>query len=414
MRRILISFCMVLVMLLTLTGCGGKAHTTFRTERTARLIEYEATKMQDDLEEHMKKVSRAYTSMNAIIFDAEPGKESIKYSLMKEIMKEVKSSLRKVKRVTVPKRIEQIHDIFLDQLYLVEEGFELLQLGYERNDHYMLSMGQSKISVFFDFYKYYRDFIDYFETEDFNPQIVASQLEKIRLQGELSLATNKIEVMEYIQEHGRNLFGMNTVEPEEPTTPPATDPTEPTPIDPPMEEPQEPIHVPIEDSYELDKNYITQRDLDFLSSVNINLLKNAIYARHGYIFEDSYLNTYFINKEWYRPDPTFSMDSLNEIEKKNVEMLSQEEQYRQENMSIQVTSYRDAWEILTSELQYYSVPDLSDNESVIIFKQPFYMFSAEHFNSDGVAGDVVYLVSAEDRIIYEFYSNGDIRSYSKH
>lgn len=51
---------------------------------------------------------------------------------------------------------------------------------------------------------------------------------------------------------------------------------------------------------------------------------------------------------------------------------------------------------------------------MVIYNLPFYMFSAEHFNSDGVAGDVVYLVSAEDRIIYEFYSNGDIRSYSKH
>lgn len=39
------------------------------------------------------------------------------------------------------------------------------------------------------------------------------------------------------------------------------------------------------------------------------------------------------------------------------------------------------------------------------------MFSAEHFNSDGVAGDLVYLVSAEDGKIYEFYSNGDIMSY---
>lgn len=43
---------------------------------------------------------------------------------------------------------------------------------------------------------------------------------------------------------------------------------------------------------------------------DLNLIKNEILARKGYIFEDKYLHDYFGKKKWYKPDSTISFNML--------------------------------------------------------------------------------------------------------
>jgi hypothetical protein len=50
-------------------------------------------------------------------------------------------------------------------------------------------------------------------------------------------------------------------------------------------------------------------------------LRNEIYARHGRIFKDKWLQSYFASFNWYKPDAGFREDSLSEIERKNVETI---------------------------------------------------------------------------------------------
>lgn len=61
---------------------------------------------------------------------------------------------------------------------------------------------------------------------------------------------------------------------------------------------------------------LTEEDLKGLSSEQLRIMRNEIYARNGYIFQDRKLREYFMQKSWYSP---VSRDiSLTQIEQYNV------------------------------------------------------------------------------------------------
>ena len=46
----------------------------------------------------------------------------------------------------------------------------------------------------------------------------------------------------------------------------------------------------------------------------LRLMRNEVFARHGYIFKDTKLNDYFSSQKWYKPDRNFNSNQLNEFE----------------------------------------------------------------------------------------------------
>lgn len=74
--------------------------------------------------------------------------------------------------------------------------------------------------------------------------------------------------------------------------------------------------------------YLTGADLSGLSSWELKLARNEIYARHGRVFKDSSLQNYFNSCTWYNgyisPD-NFNDDSLNSVEKYNVKLIKKYE-----------------------------------------------------------------------------------------
>ena len=73
--------------------------------------------------------------------------------------------------------------------------------------------------------------------------------------------------------------------------------------------------------FESDKRYITERDLRYCSQDEIALIRNEIYARHGYIFQKDPYKSYFAAKSWYIPNPNFSEALFNSIEKYNKDFI---------------------------------------------------------------------------------------------
>lgn len=69
---------------------------------------------------------------------------------------------------------------------------------------------------------------------------------------------------------------------------------------------------------------LTDEVLGKLSTNELSLARNEIYARHGYIFKSGDLNRYFSTKPWYNPDPTYNGE-LNEIEKYNINFIKAKE-----------------------------------------------------------------------------------------
>lgn len=77
--------------------------------------------------------------------------------------------------------------------------------------------------------------------------------------------------------------------------------------------------------YFTDMKYYTAADFADAPAVIIQLAKNEIYARHGYIFRNEDLNQYFMGCAWYEPKCTaeeFDDAVFNEYERANLELLS--------------------------------------------------------------------------------------------
>lgn len=69
---------------------------------------------------------------------------------------------------------------------------------------------------------------------------------------------------------------------------------------------------------------IAEPDLDGFSEIELDLLRNAIFARHGRRFKDAELQTYFDRQSWYRPvyEPEgFPDNLLNDTEKQNAQFV---------------------------------------------------------------------------------------------
>ncbi len=80
--------------------------------------------------------------------------------------------------------------------------------------------------------------------------------------------------------------------------------------------------------YDSDSRYLTSSDLSGLSSWELKLARNEIYARHGRLFKDSSIQGYFNSCSWYygyiSPD-NFDDDVLNSVEVYNVKLIKKYE-----------------------------------------------------------------------------------------
>lgn len=68
---------------------------------------------------------------------------------------------------------------------------------------------------------------------------------------------------------------------------------------------------------ELSTKAISKRMLEGLFIEDARKLRNEIYARHGKVFKDKTMQSYFSSFDWYKPDPKFNEKSLTNIERQN-------------------------------------------------------------------------------------------------
>ncbi|MBP9991653.1 MAG: YARHG domain-containing protein [Bacteroidales bacterium] len=67
---------------------------------------------------------------------------------------------------------------------------------------------------------------------------------------------------------------------------------------------------------------LTETDIEGLSKAELRLLRNEIYARHGYIFQSDDLKEYFESKSWYQPTCANAGNlSLNNYEYYNIDFI---------------------------------------------------------------------------------------------
>lgn len=70
-----------------------------------------------------------------------------------------------------------------------------------------------------------------------------------------------------------------------------------------------------------DSVLVTEGELEKLDDKTVELIKNEIYARHGYIFTNRALKKYFESFNWYEPNEEYSPNLLNQTEKANLKTI---------------------------------------------------------------------------------------------
>ena len=73
---------------------------------------------------------------------------------------------------------------------------------------------------------------------------------------------------------------------------------------------------------ELSTKPITRALLDGLFLEDASQMRQEIYARHGKVFKEPWLQKYFSSFDWYKADPNFTDASLSEVEKKNIATIA--------------------------------------------------------------------------------------------
>lgn len=68
---------------------------------------------------------------------------------------------------------------------------------------------------------------------------------------------------------------------------------------------------------------LSDSDLSSLSKENLSLVRNEIFARHGYVFQSEPYKSYFNGKSWYKPNSNFkgTNEELNSAERYNLQLI---------------------------------------------------------------------------------------------
>ena len=70
---------------------------------------------------------------------------------------------------------------------------------------------------------------------------------------------------------------------------------------------------------------LTSAELIGLSKQDLKIMRNEIFARHGYIFKTTEMKSHFVNQTWYRGQYDDVTSYLSEIEKQNIELIKKYE-----------------------------------------------------------------------------------------
>ena len=75
----------------------------------------------------------------------------------------------------------------------------------------------------------------------------------------------------------------------------------------------------------LSERLATEQDLEGKSDFDLRIMRNTIFAMHGYIFKSSDLQEYFGKLSWYKPEKADVTSELSAIETKNIEFIKSHE-----------------------------------------------------------------------------------------
>ena len=75
---------------------------------------------------------------------------------------------------------------------------------------------------------------------------------------------------------------------------------------------------------------LTDDDIKNMQQYDLKVMRNEIYARHGFIFQNTGMKNYFSSQGWYTPQYNNVTDMLSTIEKNNIAFIKKYENYQED------------------------------------------------------------------------------------
>src|ERR1044072_7842920 len=69
------------------------------------------------------------------------------------------------------------------------------------------------------------------------------------------------------------------------------------------------------------KTSIKQVQAQKLAMEDLKLLRGIIFGRHGRVFKDNDIKVYLEEQPWYKPNPDFNNSMLNNVERRNLDVI---------------------------------------------------------------------------------------------
>ena len=69
------------------------------------------------------------------------------------------------------------------------------------------------------------------------------------------------------------------------------------------------------------KTPLKQAQVQKLTLEDLKLLRGIVFGRHGRVFKDLDIKAYLEEQPWYKPNPDFNNSMLNDVERRNLDLI---------------------------------------------------------------------------------------------
>lgn len=112
------------------------------------------------------------------------------------------------------------------------------------------------------------------------------------------------------------------------------------------------------EAFDFSRRRLTAKQVAPLSLHQLRLMRGIIFGRHGRVFREKDIQGYLKSRSWYRPNPRFSLGSLGQLERYNLDVIRFAEARRHRYVEPgDMRIYRDKV-LPANRLRNYSLPEL--------------------------------------------------------
>ena len=84
------------------------------------------------------------------------------------------------------------------------------------------------------------------------------------------------------------------------------------------------------ENFDFAKRTIEPSQLEGVSLDDLKMLRGIIFGRHGRVFKDADIKKYLAERPWFKPDPNFQNSMLNQMERRNLDIIREAESKQHE------------------------------------------------------------------------------------